>query len=221
MQQQEATPDERQADAAGDDHGHREPSVAEQRRRAAARNWLSIALGAFVVILGTITGAAWAFGGNTPPNDQAGARGVTFSHVIASATVSPAGGTFLSGSADGLHVQLTVPTVAVPTTEHVILSAGNPASVSLAGFHDVPSRYRRYHAVAVLGASFRAGNREMLQHRLVTLTLSGSKIAPGDVVMLYARHDHVFQAATGGAEIRNGQAEIRLRTSTDLAVLAP
>jgi hypothetical protein len=158
--------------------------------------------------------AAAATRSYAPPPPTAGlAPPGSYSAVITSQTITPAGGTIGPVVIDGATATLRVPAGAFPVSVQVTITGPKLFAVGDAGTAG-------YKAVAGVGIQVQRNGSAYRGTfgKPLTLTTRSSSITPSSVVMIWNGTAFVTEPNT---TVTSGTAVVRFNTDPDLAVVAP
>lgn len=132
-----------------------------------------------------------------------------------------ASGKVVSGVAGGVTGRLSIPPGAVSGTEDVVITSANLAGITPARVK-VAGRLRRDHPLYAIGILFERGTRRVAERKAATVTLLAREFSRSDYVVVYYAARHAFVPAhRGTARAGAGQVVVRLKTGSEVVVLAP
>ncbi len=144
-----------------------------------------------------------------------------YRRVIAAVTVSDRG-RVLAGKYQGTRLRVVVPRGAAPHGEQLVLTSARARSISGRDLARVPRAVRHDHAVYALAVLLQRDQRPVTDRRLVTLELTGRQFSRSEYVVVWSpRLRRFVPAPRGHARVVDRHLVVRMRASTEIAVLAP
>jgi hypothetical protein len=166
-----------------------------------------------VCLAGSVRPAA-AAGNYGPPRPATGvAPPGSYSAVITSQTITPAGGTIGPVVVDGAAVTLVIPAGAFPVSVQITITGPNLFAVGDAGTAGYKAVAGGGIQVQENGSAYPGTFRKPL-----TLTIRSSSITPSDVAVVW--NGTAFVTETD-ATVASGVSVVRFDTNPDFAVLSP
>ncbi len=199
------------------------PSIGRGRAR---RGWLctsTVVLAAGMAgMAGMVAGPAAAAGvgyGGMPPVPTAVPGG--FRDVVTAVGVTRAGGTVAVRLA-GARVRLTIPPGAAPRGEQIVVTRARDAAIGPRDLARVPAHDRSARTIFACGVVLDRGGAPVVDRRFLVLRIASRRFRrAADYVVVYSERAHAFvPAPRGHARVVDGNAVIRLRAGTQVAVIA-
>ena len=158
-------------------------------------------------------GGAMAASGYGPPGPAPPPVPGSYSVVVTSQTIGPAGGTIGPVDVSGIPVTLTIPAGAFPIPVQITLTAPDLAAIGTSGFAG-------HSVVAGVGVQVQENGSTYPGTFLkpLTLTISSSSITSSSIVVVW--NGTAFVAASG-TTVTAGSAMATFDSGQDFAVLAP
>lgn len=190
-------------------------------RRAPGRRVLTSGIVLAVSLAACSGGAAAAAGvgyGGLPPVPTAVPGG--FRDVVTAVSVTRSGATIAARVA-GAKLRIAVPRGAAPRGEQIVVTRARDVAIDSRDFKRVPARFRSATTVFACGIVLDRYGAKVVDSRFVVVRISSPRFRrASDYVVVYSTRDRAFvPAPRGHARVVDGNAVVRVRAGTEIAVI--
>jgi hypothetical protein len=121
----------------------------------------------------------------------------------------------------GAKVRLAIPPGAAPRGEQVVVTRARVAAIDSRDFRRVPARFQSARTIFACGVVLDRGGTSVVDRRYLVLRIASRRFRrASDYVVVYSTKQHAFvPAPRGHARVVDGNAVVRLRAGTQVAVI--